>query len=209
MWLNQNGYRSQVNQHTWEKSLESSVVAIGCSQMLGDGLNWEDSLSGIIEREMNFQVVNLAMAGTGVEYAWQQVMRILELEVRPAAFIINWSDPTRWIDFVTNTHHLPVAKKPRQATHYDEWLIEKPSWACYRALEIIRSTHLMVGNIPLIDFTWNWHYNDKRFLKGPHHITQVDYASPKNLHWGKQTNLNAYDYVRNQINKLNIRPNFR
>lgn len=214
-WKNKNGYRSRIGQHTWDNDMDSSIVAIGCSQMLGVGLNWEDTLCGLMESQMNVQVVSLAKSGTGVEYVWQQVMRILELEVKPLAFVINWSDPSRWLDFTNDKSHVPAGKLTsygnwmKDATHYDKWVFDNPQWSYLRALEIIRSTHHMAGSIPIIDFTWNHHYQKNYRAGAPHLIQQVDQISKHDQHWGKKTNLKAYDYVKDQINKLNLRPNFR
>lgn len=106
--FNSQGYRT-VEWYTinWQES----VVIFGCSNVVGEGLAEEDTVSSQLSRLINRPVVNLGVSGTGMFFNFYNSVLLDKNLPTPYAVVQMWPESSRFelfneTGFIINTPHL-------------------------------------------------------------------------------------------------------
>lgn len=92
--LNSNGYRTkQLDSIDWN----NSVLILGCSCVFGTGINESDTISSILQEEINTPVINLGMGGTGADFQYGNLLRLKQNNIEPKKIIVLWPNPNRFM----------------------------------------------------------------------------------------------------------------
>lgn len=90
--INANGYRCP----EWKDvNWSESIVIIGCSIVMGVGVDDIDTLSARLEEQLNVPVINLGTGGSSNQLMLYNSLRLIENNIKPKAVSAVFSDPGR------------------------------------------------------------------------------------------------------------------
>jgi len=122
---NSNGYRAPEWEHV---AWSTSHVVMGCSYVLGVGVNDADTLASQMERELREPVINLGMGGTGPMAIMYNTLRMQDMDWRPKSVTIIIPELTRLTYFDQNSvdNLIPWKVQSQRNTGilymYEKWL---------------------------------------------------------------------------------------
>lgn len=95
--LNQDGYR--IDQELNEIDWAMSTVIFGCSNVFGDGIEEQYTISRQLETLISEPVINLGIGGASAELIRHNITLLLEYLPKPRRVIILWPDRTRCVSY--------------------------------------------------------------------------------------------------------------
>lgn len=111
--------------------VEQSVLLFGCSCIWGEGIKqYDQTLAYQLSSLLNRPVINLAIPGTGPEFAQDQAVRWLSNYPKPWAVVHGWSHYTRWSHY---SNDLTVQRSLGQIR------VEDTGWDLLRRLALQRA----------------------------------------------------------------------
>lgn len=117
--LNSQGYRAP----EWaECQWDSSVVIMGCSNIFGVGLPFEQTVGQLVSQSIQRPVINLGFPGGTPQLTWQTIIRILNAGIRPWAWVIIWPPAHRVSEFTAN---------PLKMINHGSWSVPQQGWPYY------------------------------------------------------------------------------
>lgn len=107
--VNTQGYRtSEFTDIDWH----NSWVILGCSVIFGLGVAESETVSSLLEKQINQPVVNLGISGSGCDWQYWNAIKLYNAGIRPKKLIMHWPNPCRGMfinehghgDTFINTH---------------------------------------------------------------------------------------------------------
>jgi len=148
--LNSQGYRCC----EFTEDVFDSNWLVGCSYAQGTGVSEHDSLAGALSRVVQEPVLNLAQGGTGIRWACDQIVTLVNQGLRPRRLAVVWADPQRWPWVGSQGPLQPQLSADlwRAHTACDEYMIN-------RARLDITSLRVLARamDFPLAEITWSQH----------------------------------------------------
>lgn len=103
--LNSQGYRcGEFDQIDWDRS----ILCFGCSFTFGVGVSDDQTWPYYLSQLMGCDVVNLAAAGSSIQFNWANSHRLYLAGIRPRAVLYYWPDPTRSCEFLGGMEVKPL-----------------------------------------------------------------------------------------------------
>jgi len=186
--------------------LDDSIWFFGCSNVYGHELHDYQTAPAVLEKMIGMPVINLGISGGNI-FNIQHNLSELITSHHPAAVVIAWPRPTRWVD-QDGFNWGPWMLSPGYDTSAlnQKWLTE------YKKLietdDITRLTNDAILNIrdiintlPSVEFT----YTSCRMRKPvrTHEIQLIDFAPDKG-HPGPNTNIKVAEWVYKQLVVLDV-----
>jgi hypothetical protein len=98
---NEFGFRSKFFHNIdWSKY----VVIIGCSNVYGIGLAYEDTFECVLEKKLNTPVINLGIPGASVELSFYNSLFLNLNNFNPKALIHIWTSLDRYTNIINNDY---------------------------------------------------------------------------------------------------------
>ena len=95
-YLNNEGFRNNVNFD--EVDWENSYVILGCSNVVGVGVPFEETIGYYIEQKLKTPVINMASAGGSCQTVFNNFMKMVTDYTVPKGCFILWPEPVRQLD---------------------------------------------------------------------------------------------------------------
>lgn len=168
--FNKQGYR------TWEwdhVNWSDSVVVLGCSNVLGEGLAEQDTITSQLSLLLNRPVVNLGVSGTGIAFsAYNSSMLCKNLPV-PYAVVQLWSSVSR-IELYTHNN----IKIHSAANHGHTDSVSKNFYSSWISHPENFNTH-MFFNAQMTKLLWQakTRYYEASFFYDTANVLDCDYIS--------------------------------
>lgn len=90
--INENGYRCP----EWKAvNWEESIVVLGCSIVMGVGVDDLDTFPVRLQEELNTPTINLGIGGSSNQLMLYNTLRLIEHNIKPKAVVAVFSDPGR------------------------------------------------------------------------------------------------------------------
>ena len=176
------GYR------TCENVPEIYGIAFGCSHTYGQGLKVSERWSTLVEQEVGFDIINLGVCGTGINFILLNLIRLLTSTLEKPKFIImqcpNTARLTLPREFCTNNI---IPQRKEYSSLYIDNSIEYHSIECYNLIHKLCKKE----NIKIIDFYFWGSLGYKQ-------IEVVDYARDM-AHPGIETQNLIKNYIMSNL----------
>lgn len=95
-----------------EVDWSESIVIFGCSNVYGEGLAEEDTISSNLEKMLGFPVINLGIDGSGIDLACWNSLILHESNNLPKALVHIWSSLDRYSDKIENNIFSFIPSRP-------------------------------------------------------------------------------------------------
>jgi len=147
--MNSHGYRTkQFDNIDWN----NSVVILGCSCVFGTGINESDTISSILQEEINTPVINLGIGGTGADFQYNNLMRLKQNNIEPKKVIVLWPNPNRFMYYVeqdkiescliSNMGFTDAVLKAGKQDYILNYFLNKKHWL-YNFEQIVQSANIL------------------------------------------------------------------
>jgi hypothetical protein len=189
--FNECGFREiPMNQINWKES----VIIIGCSHVLGDGLAVEDTLSKQLEKIIQRPVINLGVSGSGMDIACWNSLTLHEQYPIPRAIIHVWSSLDRYAigPYYIGSTYIPVKQKLPNKNDYQDL-----NWKFRSEKYILTDRALWKNKTCYLEYSWFDHTAtamDIELFNG------VDLARDC-IHYGIQSQKLAAEKIANDLAK--------
>lgn len=195
--FNANGYRTRA----WEdQAWQDSIVVLGCSHVLGVGVQVQDSLPYQLEQRFQRNVINLGYGGSSMTVQVYNSLALRAKAIKPYAVILvapqltrqayfTWKEPIHMVP--TQTEHLPVGIKDC----YKGWIHHEPNAEVHGALQWASIRHIW-HDVPFYSFTTQ--DSDTRWISAVSLSRYIDKAHD-GLHAGPQTLVNWANEIANNV----------
>jgi hypothetical protein len=116
---NSRGYRApEFDKINWKKS----IVILGDSNVYGEGLAEEDTISCVLSHLSGYNVVNLGSPGSSIEYSFINSLILKNNYSTPKAIVQLWTTRDRYTEFLENRKkeivpHTKLPKMPEYDFH--------------------------------------------------------------------------------------------
>lgn len=117
--LNQQGYRleQELDAIDWA----NATVIFGCSNVFGDGIKQEHTISAQLQTLIKEPVVNLGIGGASAELIRHNITLLLEYYPKPKRIVVLWPDRTRTVSYEHNYPAIHGSWNIEQNTLADLW----------------------------------------------------------------------------------------
>jgi hypothetical protein len=135
--FNSQGYRaSEWTDIDWKES----VVVLGCSYVVGEGLAEEDTITAQLSKLLQRPVVNLGVSGTGMSFSFYNSVMLHKNLPTPYAVVQLWSNSNR-IELYTSSNVLLYSPQiDSDNEFYRNWILneENPNTHMYMMAQASR-----------------------------------------------------------------------
>jgi hypothetical protein len=173
-----------------ELDLNNYFLTTGCSQTQGVGLRLEDTYSHVVSKELNKPYYNLALAGSGNDLIFYNLINWLTIfpNNQPKFILLQWSEDLRYSIF-SKLGAKPFGswsdKDPMLLTDKSEfYFVNKSNW--------LRSMIDLVFKCPIYHIFWDAH-NRNKVLTGDSFFEYLEKADSNNL---------PFDHIENAKNSF-------
>jgi hypothetical protein len=135
--FNSQGYRTA----EWDTiDWKESVVVLGCSYVLGEGLAEEDTITAQLSSLLQRPVVNLGASGTGMSFSFYNSTMLYKNLPTPYAVVQLWSNCNRIELYTSNEILVHTPHVDSDDEFYRNWILneENPNTHMYMAAQASR-----------------------------------------------------------------------
>ena len=168
--LNSHGYRTkQFDIIDWS----NSVVILGCSCVFGTGINESDTISSILQKEINTPVINLGIGGTGADFQYNNLLRLKQNNIEPKKIIVLWPNPNRFMYYrskdivetcmISNMDFSNANLKSGKRDYVLDYFLNKKHWM-YNFEQIVQSANKLYPQLVNFFFHGDLHGYDLNLL---------------------------------------------
>ena len=116
--VNSQGYRCpEFSSINWDQC----CIVLGCSVVFGLGIGETETISHLLEQQLDYPVINLGVSGSGCDWQYWNAITLYNQGIRPRKIIMHWPNPCRGMFF----------NQERQADTYINSNLDLPSRPVY------------------------------------------------------------------------------
>jgi hypothetical protein len=157
--FNKQGFRSYLDYDNIDWA--NTVVLLGCSNIMGVGLSFNETLDYHIQSQTGYNVVNLGVAGSSIDVSIYNSAVVKNITKHVKAVIVGWPSAERFLTFTEDTrqpiHNTPANLTSNDLTYFDKFLSGQSMHTRYKNLLF---KELYSNFCKIYEFTFSEHTND-------------------------------------------------